>query len=402
MNCIVHLLLICFLFIAQPAPAQDLFSRRTDLITEEGPISICFGDFNKDGELDLAVANYKSNSVSILLNRTAPGDSAPSFSPKMDIETGERPMSVSVGDFNGDGKPDLVVANYNSNTVSVFLNTTNPGAATSTFSKRIDFPAGERPISVSVADFNGDGKPDFAVANYKSNTISVFLNMTTQGSATPAFSTKIDFTTGVRPVSLATGDLNADGRPDIAVANYRTNTISIFMNTTVRNATTISFSTKADFSTGERPMSVSVGDLNGDGRPDIVVGNYGANTVSVLFNTTSRDAITPSFQTKTDFITGSNPQSICIVDIDGDGKPDLAVANYSAGTVSIFSNATDRGPATPSFSIKKDIITGIAPCSVSSGDLHGQERPDLGVANYGSNTVSIFFNLTSLRRLSPK
>jgi len=402
MDRIVHLLLTGSLFIAQPALSQDLFSRRTDLTTEAGPISICFGDFNIDGKLDIAVANYKSNSASIFLNRTAPGDTTPSFSSKMDIETGERPMSISVGDFNGDGKPDIAVANYNSNTVSIFLNTTKPGAATPAFSKRMDFPTGERPISLSISDFNGDGKPDFAVANYKSNTISVFLNMTAQGSDTPAFSTKVDFTTGVRPVSLAAGDLNADGRPDIAVANYRANTVSIFMNTTVRNETTVSFSTKTDFSTEERPMSVSIGDLNGDGKPDIGVGNYGSNTVSVLLNATRRGAVTPSFPTKTDFKTGSNPQSVCIVDVDGDGRPDLAVADYSSGTVSIFFNTTEPGSATPSFPIKKDIIAGTAPCSVSSGDLHGQEKPDLCVANYGSNTVSIFLNLTSLRVVSPK
>jgi hypothetical protein len=311
-------------------------------------------------------------------------------------------MSVSVGDFNGDGRLDLAVANYNSNTVSIFLNTTSPGAGTPTFSAKIDFPAGERPIAISIGDFNGDGKPDIAVANYKSNTISVFLNTTAHGAAIPVFLTKLDFVTGVRPVSVSIGDLNADGLPDIAVANYRSNTISVFLNTTVQTDTILSFSTKADFSTGERPMSVSIGDLNGDGRPDLAVGNHGSNTVSVLLNTTSLGAITPSFLTKTDFITGTNPQSVCVVDLDGDGRPDLAVANYNSSTVSVFFNTTDRGATTASFSMKKDFITGIAPSSVSSGDLREHARPDLSVTNYGSNTVSVFSNLTPPRGLPPK
>ena len=227
------------------------------------------------------------------------------------------------------------------------------------------------------------------------------MNTTAHGAATPTFSTKIDFATSVRPVSVSIDDLNADGKPDLAVANYRSNTVSIFLNTTALDAKTASFSTKTDFSTGERPMSVSLGDLNGDGKPDLAVGNYGSNSVSVLLNTTSQGAMTPSFAAKTDFITGTNPQFVCIVDLDGDGVPDIAAANYNSITVSVFLNTTVRGDVTPSFSLKKDFITGTAPSSVSAGDFAGHSRPDLSVANYGSNTISVFLNLTSLQHLAP-
>jgi len=160
---LIQLILLALLFASQSALAQASFSTKTDFTTGKGPISIAVGDFNDDGKLDIAVANYKSNTVSIFLNMTVPNSAAPSFSSKTDITTGECPMSVSIGDFNGDGKLDIAVTNYNSNTVSLFLNTTSPGAATPSFSTKIDFPTGERPISISIGDFNGDGKPDLAV-----------------------------------------------------------------------------------------------------------------------------------------------------------------------------------------------------------------------------------------------
>ena len=400
----IHLqyFILTFLLVASRSVfGQASFSTKTDFTTGQGPISIADGDFNGDGKLDIVVANYKSNTVSIFLNTTVPDSAVPSFSSKTDLATGESPMSVSIGDFNDDGKPDIAVANYNSNTVSLFLNMTRPGALTPSFSPKIDFPTGERPISVSIGDFNGDGKPDLAVVNYKSSTVSIFLNTTAQGAAAPTFSTKIDLATDVRPVSISIGDLNVDGKPDIAVANYRSNTVSIFLNTTALDAKIPSFSTRTNFLTGERPASVSIGDLNGDAKPDIVVGNHGSNSVSVLLNTTSQGAMIPSFAPKTDFMTGTNPQFVCIADLNGDGMLDLAVANYNSSTISVLLNTTARAATTPVFSTKKDFITGIAPSSISVCNLTKSGGSDLSVANYGSNTMSVFLNLTWLYHLVP-
>src|SRR3990167_5314242 len=114
-----------------------------------------------------------------------------SFSPKTDFTTGSDPYSVSIGDFNGDGKPDLAVANLNSNMVSVLLNTTATGGATPSFTAKTDFSAGIYPNSVSIGDFNGDGKQDLAVTNAGSGYVSVFLNTTASGATTPSFTAKI-------------------------------------------------------------------------------------------------------------------------------------------------------------------------------------------------------------------
>ena len=134
--------------------------------------------------------------------------------------------------MDGDGKLDLAVANYDGNTVSLFRNKSVSGSITdSSFASKVDFTAGTTPHAVSIGDVNGDGKPDVAVANRSSNTVSVLRNKSDSGSITASsFDAKVDFTTGVYP-SATTGDVDGDGRPDLAVTNWNGNAVSIFRNT---------------------------------------------------------------------------------------------------------------------------------------------------------------------------
>ena len=142
-----------------------------------------------------------------------------SFGAKTDFGTGDRPHSVAVGDFNGDGKLDLVAASGGA-TVSILL-----GTGTGSFGAKTDFGTGGA-YSVAVGDFNGDGTLDLAVANGDSATVSILL-----GTGTGSFGAKTDFGTGIGPASVAVGDFNGDGRLDLAVANQRSNTVSILLNT---------------------------------------------------------------------------------------------------------------------------------------------------------------------------
>ncbi|MEZ2343664.1 DUF4347 domain-containing protein, partial [Microcoleus sp.] len=246
------------------------------------------------------------------------------FAPKVDFTTGNNPRSVSIGDFNGDGKPDLAVANQNSTSASILINTTATGATAPTFSPEVPFTTGTTPVSVSIGDINGDGKPDLAVANLNNGTASILLNTTPTGATTPTFATKVDFVSGTGPESVSIGDINGDGKPDLALTNLNNGTASILLNTTATGATTPTFATPVGFPTGSNPFSVSIGDINGDGKPDLAVANNASTSASILLNTTATNATTPTFATKVDFPTGTSPFSVSIGDINGDGKPDLA------------------------------------------------------------------------------
>jgi hypothetical protein len=188
----------------------------------------------------------------------------------------------------------------------------------------------------------------------------------------------VDFATGSNSISVSIGDLDGDGKADLAVANFDSNTVSVFRNT--GSAGTISYAAKVDFATGSFPISVSIGDLDGDGKADLAVALEGSNTVSVFRNTGSVGTI--SYAAKVDFATGSDsaPHSVSIGDLDGDGKADLAVANYVSSTVSVIRNNL-VSPQTITFPALSNKTFGDAPFTLSATASSG-----LAVSYASSNT----------------
>ena len=338
--------------------------------------------------------------------------STTSFDQEVPIVTNDVSYNISIGDLDGDGKPDLVVANNGINTISVFRNTSSTGSVSnSSFASKVDFTTGSEPIDVSIGDLDGDGKPDLVVANYDAynvgriGSISVFRNTASSGSITSSsFASRVDFTTEQTPLSVCIGDLDGDGKPDLVVSNYsfsRGSTISIFRNTASSGSiTSSSFASKVDFTVGLAPASVSIGDLDGDGKPDLVVANNNNDYISVLRNTASSGSINSgSFEAKVDFSTGTStnpkPSYVSIGDLDGDDKPDLVVANTQDSTISVLRNTASSGSITSSsFSGKVNFTTGLAPSSVGIGDLDGDGKPDLVAPSVGQG-ISVFRNTAS-------
>ena len=362
------------------------FAAAQTFATGRKPVSVITADLNGDGVPDLIAANQNDDTVSVMLNTTAPGAGTPSFAAQQTFATGSDPFAVTTADLTGDGKRDLIVANFLDNTVSVLLNTTAPGATTPSFATQQVFAVGDSPIYVTAADVNGDGKPDLIVANLDDNTVSVLLNTTAPGATTASFATQQIFATGNEPRSVTAADVNGDGRPDLIVANKDDNTVSVLLNTTAPGATTPSFATQQTFATGGEPISVKAGDVNGDGRPDLIVANSDDDTVSVLLNTTAPGATTPSFATQQTFDTGDEPFPVTAADVNGDGKPDLIVANlrrrHGLGAAQHHRPWRRR----PSFATQQTFATGFNPASVTVADVNGDGKPDLIVTNQTENT----------------
>jgi len=354
------------------------FADKVDFATNSIPYSVALGDIDGDGKPDLVFVNSGSNNVSVLLNTGNSGSI--SFATKVDFATGDRPWGVAIGDIDGDGKPDLVIANYDANTMSVLRNTSSSGSIS--FAAKIDFTTGIMPYGVAIGDIDGDGKPDIALAML--GGVSVLRNTSSSGSIT--FATHSDIATGTGSCSVAIGDLDGDSKPDLVIANYNEYTVSVLRNT--GSSGSISFADQVDFATGIHPHVVRIGDIDGDGKLDLAVANESSNTVSVLRNMSTIGSI--SFDTKSDFTTGYLPYSVTIGDIDGDGKPDLVSTNSGAGTMSILRNTSSSGSI--SFTGKVDLTANAGPRSVAIGDLDGDGKPDLAVINEASNNVSVFRN----------
>jgi len=359
------------------------FTTKMDFTTDTGPQSVASVDLDGDGKADLAIANFST--VSVLRNI---GTSAGTinYATKVDYATGTSSWSISAGDLDGDGKFDLAVANNNSNTISVFRNTST--SRTINFATKIDYNSGPGPASVAIGDLDGDGKADLAVANFEVQTVSVFKNMSASVGEIN-YATKVDYTVGLGPRTVSIGDLDGDDKAELVIANSASNTVSILRNTST-SAGTINYTTKVDISTGTTPVSVAIGDLDGDGKADLAVTNVSSNTVSV-FRNTSTSVGTISFAAKVDYVTGSAPRPVSIGDIDGDGKADMSVGNFFDATISIFRN-TSTSAGTISFDTKVDYTTGERPHSISIGDLDGDGKADLAVGNTISATVSVFRN----------
>lgn len=328
--------------------------------TDVNPQFVAIGDLNGDGKPDLVVPNYDATDISVLL-----GNGDGTFNTQIFI-VGTSPVSVAIADLNGDSKPDLAVANSSDNTISVLL-----GNGDGTFGAASNFAVGTLPLSVAIADLNSDGKPDIVTAN-GGNTVSVLL-----GNGDGTFASASNLAVVGAPYSVVVADMNGDGKPDIATANNGGNNVSVLLGN--GNG---SFGSVSNFAVGGNPRSIATGDLNGDGKPDLVTANNSSDNVSVLLGNGNG-----TFGTASNFAVGTGPISVAVGDVNGDGKSDVAVVNVTDETVSVF-----LGNGDGTFGTASNFAPGSVPVSVAIGYLDGDGKPDLAVANSGENTVAVLVN----------
>lgn len=240
------------------------------------------------------------------------------------------------------------------------------------FAGATNFTAGDMPRAVTTGDFNADGRLDLAVANSGSNNVSILMN-----NGLGSFGAAANFAVGEGPFAVVTGEFNGDGRLDLAVANLNSDNVSLLLGNGLGG-----FSAPTNFAVGDAPQSLTTGDFNQDGRPDLATANVFTSNVSILLGNGLG-----SFSAATNFPVGASPYGLTTADLNGDGRLDLAVANYNSDNVSILLN---NGMG--SFSAATNFPAGDGPFLVTTGDFNADGRLDLAVSNNLSNNVSILLN----------
>ena len=333
-------------FTTAPTPSNDL------------PGAIAVGDFNGDGIPDLAVAPVldEGNSEVLLGN----GDGTFTIAGGSSGIGSDTSNSIAVGDFNGDGKLDLVETCFSGDDQPCNLLQIQSGNGDGTFTLFCETPlpfAGSQ--SMAVGDFNGDGQPDVAVINSGANGVNVFLNKAGCPSAVSAIPA-----TGDSPTSIAAADFNGDGKLDLAVANSGSNNVTVLLGN--GDGT---FTAAASPATGMAPNSLAVGDFNADGLPDLAVANAGSSNVTILLgNGDGTFTVAPSPAAD----TGST--SVALADFNGDGREDLVVANSTDSSATALLAETVPAIAT---------VKNISPVGVGT---HLVKAIYSGDANYAGST----------------
>ena len=339
------------------------------------------GDFNGDGNLDLAILSQQGLNIWL-------GDGNGGFTqrqaPQTPLESSITGIIMSVGDFNGDGNLDLAVPDdANAGSVTILLGDGQGGFSPSTGSP---FAAGDYPFQAAVADFNLDGKPDLAITNNLSSGGVTILLGDGAGGFTPANpNVPVPIAAGENSAGIAVGDFNGDGKPDLAVADLE-GTVTILLGD---GSGGFSPAPNSPVAVGVNPYLVVVGDFNQDGKLDLATANYGSGDVSVLFGDGTGGFVSA---TGGPFPVGDSPITLSVGDFNGDGLPDLAVAIFGDSSVAVLLGDGTGGFSPASYS---PLGVGTVP-SVVAGDFNGDGVMDLIAANYAESGVSVLLGTTAL------
>jgi hypothetical protein len=358
------------------------FSAAVPYAAGANPQDVVAADVNADGRRDLIATNNTASTVSVLL-----GNANGTFQAALTSATRPGPVSVAVGDFNTDGKMDL--ATSNNYEIGVML-----GNGNGTFQTPSGVNLGAQPTGVAVGDFNADGKLDLAAASnlyypgywgyyggfpgFYSGRVNVLLG---NGSGSFAAPSTTFISNGNYLSSVAVADFNADGKQDVATADtgyfYGGAHALVAFGDGAGGIASVSHLSASNAS----PYSVSAGDINGDGKPDLVTSNLNENTVGVIIGNGAG-----GFAAPLNYASGPRPAAVDLADFNGDGRVDIITANSGDGTASVLLNAGTGAFPPVSFA------TGSQPSAVSVGDFNGDGRIDAAVSNAGSGNAAVLLN----------
>jgi len=328
---------------------------------------------NVDGNVDLVCANASSGSLTVLTN-----NGGGIFTSNASYSVGaanSSPQQVVAADINGDDKVDLICANQNTNTLTVY---TNNGSGGFVLASTPSVGTGN-PAPTSVAAFtNVDGKVDLVSANANTSTLSILTNNGSGGFALASLPV-----VGSNPYSVIAADVSGNGRMDLISANFGNGgTLSVLTNNGSGG-----FVLAATYPVGTNPRSVVAADVNGDGKVDLISANTGADTLTVYTNNGSG-----GFALSGTYGVGSQPWSVTAADINGDGKVDLISANEGTDTLTIYTNSGSGG-----FTLASTLTVGSGPESAAVVDVNNSGLMDLISANANVHTLTVLTNTQAAR-----
>lgn len=342
------------------------------------PAQIVTADFNGDGKLDLAIADPNGNEVSVLLGN---GDGTFQAAKQYPVNA---PYSLAVGDMNGDGIVDLVVLQQEASSgyLSVYL-----GTGTGSFRLKSKYLINNFPSAVAVGDLNGDGKPDVVVAssNTEQETPGYIATYFGNGDGTLTHGGK--YLAGQAPVAIAIADLNGDGRPDLVVTDDNAYDVSsVYTMHVLLNSGSGKFTYNGAYKTGTESVGVSVADLNHDGVPDVVVSSAFNQAIAVLLGKGDGTFSTPVFYSIGSL--GAAPYQAVVADFNGDGDLDVAATLYQGGVV-LFLGKGD-GTFEPAEPASKNPSSGSV--SITMGDFNGDGFMDVATSVFSKPEAAVILN----------
>jgi hypothetical protein len=297
-------------------------------------------------------------------------------------------IKMAKGDIDGDGKTDLITVrriNILNDSLTVLKNNSTPGNISLT---KLDFPCGKSLGNMMVTDIDNDGKPDIVLNGTDAGNTGktwVYRNTTTGG--TISFAAPLTFTFGVSSYNWCATDIDADGKTDLVCTSGPTDKVLLIRNNSTPG--TISLAMGLEIIVGGYPTFSYVSDIDGDGKTDIIIrnGNLPNKKISILRNTTTGSSF--SFVTTSEFGSTLNPVKLAIADMDGDGKPDIAALNGDVNnTVTIYKNTSSIGNISMAAGVENTSEFNMYDIEIC--DFDGDGRPDIGLAN---KTLDILKNV---------
>ena len=358
------------------------FGAATDYQVGNGPRGVVAADVNGDGILDMIVANRNSDSVSVRFGNGFGGFGAEAvYSSGTTKKDSKRSITVALGDVDNDGDLDIAVTNRKANTVGVLLNNGTGHFSTQTYSTG-DKKLGKFPMSVKMGDMNNDGNLDLVTTNAsrgkKSSSIAILLG-NGAGSFGTANTTLVE---GRKARDLVLGDFNGDGDLDVVATNLLSREI-VFMAGNGAGG----LAAPVAYTVGLQPTSIIAADFNGDGILDLAVTCQVVREISVLLGT----GLPVGTFGETVGIKYPNLEleiSINSADLNGDGNADLIIANRVTNTLS-YMLGLGNGTFDTRVDFKVGGVKGREPVAIAYGDFNNDGAIDLMVANAGTDDVSV-------------